>query len=406
MNKLWNKNFTIITLGTVVSMLGNAISGFAISLLVLDYSGSTFLYALFMVIYMLPRIVMPVLSGPYLDRYSRRKMIYTLDFASAALYTAMFFILTYGAFSYPLFIVLAFIIGSIDSTYQVAYDSLYPTLVAEENYRKAYSISSMLYPLSAVMVPVAAFLYGKIGVAPLFLFNAATFLVAACFETQIRSDETHIKKNSALGLRGYTQTFKEGLAYLKSERGLLLITLYFCFNSFAYTGADTLLLPYFKATPSLGVLMYTLVMGCGIAGRFFGGLLHYTIRYPAKKKFVITCFVYIMISLLEGTYLYLPVVLMCVMNFAFGLLAVTSYNIRISSTQSYIPNEYRARFNGAFQMFNNVGSIAGPLLAGAVADYCSQRAVVSGFMAVNLIAVLVIIIPGAKLVKPIYNREV
>ena len=35
-NRLWTKNFTIITAGTVVSRLGSAISGFATGLLVLD----------------------------------------------------------------------------------------------------------------------------------------------------------------------------------------------------------------------------------------------------------------------------------------------------------------------------------------------------------------------------------
>ena len=84
-NKLWTKNFTIITLGTVVSMLGNAISGFAIGLLVLDYTQSTFLFALFMVVYNLPKIIMPLVAGPYLDRFSRAKVIYTLDFISAFL---------------------------------------------------------------------------------------------------------------------------------------------------------------------------------------------------------------------------------------------------------------------------------------------------------------------------------
>ena len=34
--KLWTKNFTIITLGTAVSLFGNVISGFATGLLVLD----------------------------------------------------------------------------------------------------------------------------------------------------------------------------------------------------------------------------------------------------------------------------------------------------------------------------------------------------------------------------------
>ena len=43
-NKLWTRDFTIITLGSVVSMLGGQLSGFAMSLLVLDYTGSTSWY--------------------------------------------------------------------------------------------------------------------------------------------------------------------------------------------------------------------------------------------------------------------------------------------------------------------------------------------------------------------------
>ena len=59
--KLWTKNFTIITLGTAVSLFGNVISGFATGLLVLDYTGSVFLFAIYMILYDLPRIVMPQL---------------------------------------------------------------------------------------------------------------------------------------------------------------------------------------------------------------------------------------------------------------------------------------------------------------------------------------------------------
>ena len=34
--KLWTRDFTIITAGSVISMFGNAMSGFAMSLMVLD----------------------------------------------------------------------------------------------------------------------------------------------------------------------------------------------------------------------------------------------------------------------------------------------------------------------------------------------------------------------------------
>ena len=93
---LWTRDFTIITLGSVVSMFGNSMSGFAMSLMVLDISGSTLLYALYIAMYTLPQIIMPVFSGAVLDRFSRKKTIYTLDFISAGLYLLMALILTTG----------------------------------------------------------------------------------------------------------------------------------------------------------------------------------------------------------------------------------------------------------------------------------------------------------------------
>ena len=50
MNRLWTKNYTIITIGSVVSMLGNSMAGFAMSLFVLDYTQSPLYYAIYMVL--------------------------------------------------------------------------------------------------------------------------------------------------------------------------------------------------------------------------------------------------------------------------------------------------------------------------------------------------------------------
>lgn len=403
---LWTKNFTILTLGTVVSMLGNAVSGFAIGLLVLDYTGSTLLYAIFSVAYSLPKIIMPSLAGPYLDRFSRVKVIYGLDFLSALLYLGIFGALSVGWFSYPVLLILCVIIGSIDSVYLVAYDSLYPTLISEGNFSKAYSISSMLYPLSAIMVPVAAWCYENVGLEPLFLFNAITFLVAAIAETQIKVDETHISAAaSSYSMRRYTDDFKDGLAYLKKEKGLLFITAFFIVNTFIFNGTGTLVLPYFKSMEELGVSMYTYVMGFSVLGRMVGGFVHYHHKYPTHLKFAIAFFVYIAISLIEATYLFTPVYVMMGMMLLTGLLSVTSYNIRISSTQNHVPNEMRGRYNGTFQMLTTLGGILGTLVAGALGDALPIRAVICGLGLFGAVGAIAIMLPGREHVKGIYNVE-
>lgn len=405
-NPLWTKNFTIITWGTVVSMLGNAIAGFALGLLVLDYTGSTFLYAFHMVMYNLPKVVAPTLAGPFLDKFSRRKTIYTLDFISALLYGLFAWLIVSGLFNYGFLIAGCLLLGTIDSVYRVAYDSFYPMLISEGNYTKAYSIQSTLESLTMLMIPVSAFLYNLIGIAPLFLINMASFFVAAVMETQIKKEEDYVKREEErFGLAQYRKTFAEGVQFLKGERGLLAITAYFTVSALTGGAFSTIILPYFKMNFANGEYVYILTMGWAVVGRLIGGAVHYKVKYPTEKKFAIALTVYIVISIIEGTLLYFPVPVMAVLCLTEGLLGVTSYNIRISATQSYVPDERKGRFNGIFQMFSMIGLLSGQFLSGVFTVYIPERAVLSGFMVLGLVGAISLMGGNAKHVKKIYNRQ-
>lgn len=405
-NPLWTKNFTIITAGTVVSRLGSAISGFATGLLVLDYTQSTFYYALYMVLYTLPQIVMPTLAGPFIDKFSRRKTIYTLDFCSAALYALFAAVILTDRLNYGLLVGGCVLLGAISSVYMVAYDSFYPMLISEGNYTKAYSISSTLDSMTMLMVPVSVFLYNLVGIGPLFLIDMVSFLLAAVFETQIKVEETYVKKEGeAFGLRQYRQTFEEGIRYLKSERGLAIITLYFAVTMFADGANSVIGLPWFRETYTNGEYIYLLVMGCTLLGRLIGGAVHYKFKFPTEKKFVIALFVYASISIFDGIYLFVPVPVMMALRFLCGILGVTSYNIRISATQSYVPDERKGRFNGIFGMAMTFGMLLGEFFSGVLAEVMDKRMVIPLFMAINFAAVWLVMYRGRRHVKVIYNRE-
>ena len=404
--KLWTRDFTILTAGTVVSMLGNAVAGFAIGLLVYEKTESVLLYALFMTCYSLPRIVLPMFAGPYLDRFSRKRVLYTLDFASAALYSVFFVLLLNGYFDYTAYLLMSMNIGGIDSVYSVAYESFYPLLISEGNMTRAYSVESLIFPLSnAIMVPVAGICYRTIGLAPLFLFNAVTFLIAAIAETQIKAIETHIE-NAVERFNGsrFVRDLKEGFAYLKRERGLNAITWFFFVMMLTSSVCMTLALPYFKSLTLVdGIMQYTFVMSANTIGRLIGGSVHYFYRYPALKKYNIALFVYIAISIIDGAYLFFPFWAMLIFMLFEGMLGVTSYNIRISGTQNYLPDTMRGRFNGLFQMLSILGTIAGQLIAGAIGDLFDIRWVVAICMGILGLSVFFIVLPNGEHVKKIYN---
>ena len=408
--KLWTRDFTIITVGSVVSMFGNALSGFAISLLVLDFTKSTFLYALFIMAYTLPQLIMPILSGAVLDRYSRKKTIYSLDFISSALFAFAALIFHFRLFSYPMLLLFSLLIGTVNSVYLVAYESFYPLLITEGNFSKAYSVSSVLETLSSVMIPISALIYNRIGIAPLFAVNALSFFTAAVMETQIRTNEEYIEKRDTDSLkmnksRIILSDIREGMQYLYSEKGLLAIAVYFAFSSMTGGASSTITLPYFKSTFLNGEYVYMLVWGMMIVGRTIGGMLHYRIRIPTEYKYAIALTVYLLLSVLEGTYLFFPIPIMMLFCLISGLGGVTSYTIRISATQSYVPDEKKGRFNGVFNMINTAGSLLGELVAGILCLILSPRIVLISCMLINGIAAAVLIGGNHTHVAAIYNRQ-
>ena len=410
-NPLWTRDFTILPVGSVISMFGNAMTGFAMSLMVLDLSNSTLLYAIYLAMYTLPQLFMPIVSGAILDRQSRKKTIYTLDFISAGLYLLLAGVLATGWFSFPVFAVYCFILGSIQSTYFVAYESFYPLLISEGNYQKAYAIDSVLETVSAVMVPVSAFLYRRVGLAPLMAANAVCFFLAAVVETRIRTDEAYIERQKETALAGagrWKQLLadtREGFAYLAEEKGLLAVTVYFGIVSVTGGVSNVITLPWFRSSFPDGEYIYMLVWGTLLVGRAIGGAVHYRTSIPARARYRVAMATYLVIAALEGFYLFFPVPVMVLMCFGVGLGGVTTYTIRISATQSYVPDEKKGRFNGAFNMLCTLGALLGELAAGALSTRMSERLVLMGFMLFQILAALVIIGGAKKHVEKVYNRQ-
>jgi Na+/melibiose symporter-like transporter len=262
------------------------------------------------------------------------------------------------------------------------------------------------------MVPVATFFYKLFGMGPLLMINAVCFLVAATLETQIRAEEKYIEKQKK-SIEGedlskvsrVLMDIKEGFRYLFSEKGLMAIAIYFLFSSMAGGASNVICLPYFKGNFENGEYLFMLVFGMSFVGRALGGAFHYKKKLDAGNKFYIALFVYIMIGIFEGLYLYTPLHVAMVLSFFVGVGGVTSYTIRISSTQSYVPDENKGRFNGAFQVLSTSGSLIAELLAGVLTLVMDQRAVLLLFELASVVAAILIIGGNRDHVKKIYNRN-
>ncbi len=368
--KLWNRNFTILTIGSFISALGNSAAGIGFGILVFQATGSPLTLAFFTIANIIPRMITAFLAGPFVDRHSRVKTIYTLDFISALCFATVGVVLFTGFFNVILFTALAALFGMIDTVYQIAFMSLFPETIPPGQFSKAYSLSSLIWPLSAaVMVPIAAYMFKHFtnGIALLMLFTSLTYLTAALFETTIRIKET--LNDKPVERNQFIEDMREGFKYYRMERGILGIGLLFTAFAFVSASHELLLMPYFLTSDTFTIQDFSFLITANSIGRIIGGILHYKFTYPPKRRFQIAVTVYFTIEIVSATYLFSPYFLMIAANFIMGLFAVTSFNIRMSATQAYLPPAMRGRINSTQGFLGNIGTIGGCLIFGVVAEY-------------------------------------
>jgi len=406
---LWNRNFSIVTIGSFISALGGSITGVVFGILIYQETQSPLILALFFVANILPRVITSFLVGPYIDRHSRKKIIVTIDYFYTGLFLIMGIVLHTGFFSVVVFTAIGALFGVIDTFYQTAFMSLFQEVITPGNHSRAYSISSLLWPIAAaIMAPVAAYMIDnfEFGVSYLMYFNAALFLVTATIELFINAKET-LNQKQVVG-RQFVADFKEAILYYKKERGILAITILFVAFQYVYAAQDLLRMPFFVSSATYTLQHYSFLITASAIGRVMGGLIHYTFKYPAKKKFLIAVSVYLAVEFLGATQLYMPYFLMVATGFIVGLLSVAAFNIRKRATQTYIPGEMRGRINSTQNLLWSFGGIIGALVTGLIAEYTAldYRLIMAGAAVVSISAILLIPLRMSGEFKKIYNVDV
>ena len=106
--------------------------------------------------------------------------------------------------------------------------------------------------------------------------------------------------------------------------------------------------------------------------------------------------------------LYLPYLAMIGISFVVGLLSVTSYNIRMTATQVYIPAHMRGRVNSTQGLLWNIGAILGALIMGSIAEFTvlDYRLIMLIAAVVSISAIFLIPVRMKNEFKKIYNADI
>ena len=403
---LWTRNFTIITLGTVISAIGGVAMSFALSFVVFDNTGSTLLMGLFSAASLLPHTLIPVLAAPYLDNFRRKPVIVGLDYFNGCVYLLMGVYLLSHSFQMGVYLAFSLLVNTTGAVYQLAYSSLYPNLIPQGFAQKGYTVSGMLCPtVIMVMTPVASVLYTSYGLPVICLGEGVLLVLAATVETQIRVEET-VARGGRFSFRDYAADFREGFRYLSREKGLIRIYTYMPLSQGLSTGTANLVTAYFRTTPGLDMTMYAFFTTVEFIGRTLGSLVHYRVPIPPKKRFSLAYLVYQTYSAMDALLLWTPYPVMLANRALCGFLGINSATLRESSVQSYLPDNMRAKVNAVFNALMSLSSLVFSLGVGALGEVMDYRRAMTLLNLLLMAVCWLVVWRGREDVKAIYNQAV
>lgn len=402
--KLWNKNFTLMFIGNVISSLGGVGLNIALGVIVFDQTKSTSLGSIFTAVTSIPNLVLPLFAGAIVDRNDPLKLLLKNESLLIMIYVLLFFVtLNYG-FNYVFYLIFFFLVSCAGVISQISGQSITAQLMNPKLMSKGYSIMSTIYPLCSVIVtPISLLIYNKFGFSTVIFIYIVLSIIDVILESRIDFHFSY-KDIEIEGLSKIFSDMKDGVKYILNYKEIKYVFIFFTFVIIS-DGASTLIYPFFSMSKHLSLEQYSLLMTINSMGYMFGGFFHYFIEIPKHLRYSAALVIYSLFIVFDSVFLLMPITIMIIMKFFLGLCGMNSANIRNTAVQASISDEERGKVNGVFGMLMGLAGICGSLLFGFLGEYIYIPHIMILAQLMYLLAVIVFVVPKRNGIKNLYNLE-
>ena len=272
--KLFRRDFTLVVIGQIISLFGNAILRFALPLYLLRETGSSTLFGVVTACSFAPMVILSMVGGVLADRVNKRDIMVGLDFSTAAI--IMLFYFSLGKIpTVPLFIVVLMLLYGISGTYQPAVQASVPLLVAKDKLMAGNAVINQVNTLSGLLGPViGGVMFTLWGIYPILLLSAACFTFSAIMEIFIRIP--HEKRPREVGVfQVVGMDLKESYQFVKTEKPIFFSVVFLVSIFNLVLSAVMIVGTPILITQVLGMsdTMYGFTQGALALGGLCGGIL-------------------------------------------------------------------------------------------------------------------------------------
>ena len=379
--KLFKKDFTLVVIGQIISLFGNAILRFALPLYLLKETGSSTLFGVVTACSFIPMVILSLVGGIMADRVNKRNIMVILDFSTAALIT-IFYLLLGRAPTVPLFIVFLMILYGISGAYQPSVQAAIPALVDADRLMEGNAVINQVNTLSGLLGPViGGMIYNVWGIKPILTVSIVCFVFSAVMEIFIK-----IPHKKQLIEKGVFTIAKEDLKvsfkYIRKDKPILfsIVLIISAFNlvlsASMVIGFPVIIVQILNMSDLLlGISQGILALG-GLAGGVISALLANKLKINKSYYLLAICAftsAIMGISLIPNVNTILPYIVITVMGF-FAMLFSTLLSVQMFTMgQRETPYKLIGKVMAALMAVSMSAHPIGQAMYGALFDIFSEN---------------------------------
>lgn len=277
------RTFAIVWSGQLVSLLGTAMTRFALLIWTYQQTQQATAVALLGFFSFVPYILVSPFAGVLVDRYDRRWIMLLADLGAGLTTVGLLVLFHAGALHIWHLYVAQGLAGLFEAFQLPAYTAATTTLVPKARYGRISGMRSVASAASDVAAPLfAGFLVTVIGIDGVMWIDVASFLVAVGSLALVRFPRVPpVEADASAPAWRQMQT---GVRYILARRGLFgLLLVYVGINLFAALTYFAILPPMILARSGGSELALGSVQGALGAGALAGGIVMSLWGGPRRK---------------------------------------------------------------------------------------------------------------------------
>ncbi len=374
------RTFTIVWIGQIVSLIGTAMTGFALTIWAWQETGQATALALVAFFTFAPTLLFGPTAGALVDRWNLKLVMMLSDLASGISTIVVLVLYTTGSLEvWHLYITGAFS-GFFQAFQWPAYSAAISTMLNKAQYARAGGMMSLAEWGSGIFAPVlGGLLIGLVGIGGVLIIDIVTFSVAVTalllvhIPQPVQSEQGQESRGSLRSESLY------GFKYILARPSLLGLQLVFFAGNLLSALGGILVAPMVLARTGNNEIMLGSVLSAGAAGGVLGSLLISAWGGPRKKIYGVLGG-WVLSGLLGPLVLGINAGLLVMMAGAFfasffGPIINTSNQV---IWQSKVPPDIQGKVFSVRRLIAQISVLPAILISGPLADRVLEPAMRAG----------------------------